>query len=41
VAVTFRVGDAGAEYRFTVKDFPAVTMDVPAADNDTKEGAKA
>lgn len=32
LAVTFKVSRMGGEYKFFAKDFPPVTMDVPAAD---------
>lgn len=40
VAVAFRVSAAGGEYRFRIKDFPPVTMDVPAADDEKDDGKK-
>ncbi len=40
VAVTFRVGKTAGEYRFTVKDFPPVMMDVPVEDKDETEKTK-
>ena len=36
-AASFRLPDAGGTYRFTFRDFPPVTLDVPAADKDDKE----
>ncbi len=38
VALTFRITNTGGPYALTVKDFPPVTMDVPAAD--TKDDDK-
>ena len=34
LAVAFRISDPAGTYRFTVKDFPAITLDIPAADKD-------
>ena len=41
VALTFRITDAGGTFALTVKDFPPVTLDIPAADlkEDAKKGA--
>ena len=36
VALTFRITNAGGTYALTVKDFPPVTMDIPAADEKDK-----
>ena len=39
LALTFRITDAGGAYALSIKDFPPVTIDVPAAD-DKDEGKK-
>ena len=39
LALTFRITDAGGAYALAIKDFPPVTIDVPAAD-EKDEGKK-
>ena len=40
VALTFRIPNTGGTYALAIKDFPPVTMDVPAAEDEDKKKAR-
>ncbi len=40
MAVTFRLPKIGGTYQFRFRDFPPVTLEVPAAEKDEKDEEK-